>query len=149
MMTRAWLLSLPALMLMLALPAAAAPDAVRARTQYIHHCTGCHLMDGRGVPSKGIPSMRNTLDRFLQVQGGREYIVQVPGVMNSSLSDGDIANLMNWLLPYVTSDGLLQGIRPYSAEEIASLRKSRPVDFDGTRRHLVSGLRKAGIKIDE
>ncbi|MEP7280349.1 MAG: cytochrome c [Rubrivivax sp.] len=147
MTVRAGLLSLAALLL--ALPAAAAQDAVRARTHYIHHCTGCHLMDGRGVPSKGIPSMRNTLDRFLKVQGGREYIVQVPGVMNSPLNDGDIANLMNWLLPYVTADGQLQGMQPYSAEEIASLRKTRPVDVDGTRRHLVSGLRAAGIQIDE
>ena len=146
-MVRGLLLSLAALLL--ALPAAAAQDAARARTHYIHHCTGCHLMDGRGVPSKGIPSMRNTLDRFLQVQGGREYIVQVPGVMNSPLGDADIANLMNWLLPHVTPDGLPQDIQPYSAEEIASLRKTRPVDFDGTRRHLVSGLRAAGIAINE
>jgi cytochrome c553 len=146
-MVRGLLLSLAALLL--ALPAAAASDAARARTHYIHHCTGCHLMDGRGVPSKGIPSMRNTLDRFLRVEGGREYIVQVPGVMNSPLGDADIANLMNWLLPYVTPDGLPQGIRPYSAAEIASLRKTRPIDFDGTRRHLVSGLRAAGIAINE
>jgi cytochrome c553 len=149
MMARAGGLSLMALALLLALPAAAAQDAARARTHYIHHCTGCHLMDGRGVPTKGVPSMRNTLDRFLQVRGGREYIVQVPGVMNSPLGDADIANLMNWLLPYVTPAGLPQGTRPYSAEEIASLRKTRPIDFDGTRRQLVSGLRAAGIEIEE
>ena len=147
MMAKAGLLALA--VLMLALPAAAAQEAARARTNYIHHCTGCHLLDGSGVPGKGIPSMRNTLDRFLQVKGGREYIVQVPGVMNSSLNDHDIANLMNWLLPYVTPGGLAQGIRPYSAEEIAGLRKTRPIDFDGTRRHLVSELRNAGIQIEE
>jgi len=141
------LLSLAALMQ--TLPATAAQDAVRARSNYIHHCTGCHLMDGSGVPTKGIPSMRNTLDRFLQVKGGREYIVQVPGVMNSALNDGDIANLMNWLLPYVTPSGLAPGIRPYSAAEIAGLRNSRPVDIDGTRRRLVSELRKAGVTIAE
>src|ERR1019366_4708049 len=82
--------------------AAPAEEAARARTNFIHHCTGCHLADGSGAPSKGIPSMRNTLSQFLKVTGGREFIVQVPGVMNSSLNDHDIAGLMNWLLPYVS-----------------------------------------------
>lgn len=128
--------------------AAPAEEAARARTNFIHHCTGCHLADGSGAPSKGIPSMRNTLSQFLKVTGGREFIVQVPGVMNSSLNDRDIAGLMNWLLPYVSPGIVPPDMPPYTTEEIARLRKSRPVDVFATRLQLVAEMRKAGITID-
>ncbi len=124
---------------------AATPAQQRARTNYIHHCSGCHLVDGSGAPSKGIPSMHDTLSRFLQVSGGREYIVQVPGVMNSPLGDRDIAELMNWLLPKVSPGGLPPGLQPYSAAEIGALRKTRPVDFAATREKLIEEARQAGI----
>ena len=56
---------------------------------------GCHLADGRGAPEQGVPSMRGLAGRLLTLPGGREYLVQVPGVMNSGLSDADTARLMN------------------------------------------------------
>lgn len=121
-----------------------ADDAKRARLNYLHHCAGCHLADGSGAPSQGIPSMRGPLGRFLAVPGGREFIVQVPGVMNSPLSDGDTAQLMNWLLPAVTAETLPPGTAPYSAEEIARLRRSRPLDVMAVRAELVRRM-PAGV----
>ena len=127
---------------------AAADEIARARMNFIHHCAGCHLVDGSGAPSKGIPSMRGTLGQFLKVPGGREFIVQVPGVMNSPLGDGEIASLMNWLLPYVASATTPANTPPYTADEIARLRKHRPLDVITTRRQLIAGLHQAGITID-
>lgn len=109
----------------------------RARLQYLQHCSGCHLPDGKGSPDFGIPSMRGMLGKFLQVPGGRAFIVQVPGVMNSALGDADIAKLMNWLLPVVSAETLPAGFQPYTAQEIARLRASRPADIMGTRALLV------------
>jgi len=118
-----------------------------ARLHYIQYCTGCHLMDGSGAPPRGIPSMRGTLGHFLQVPGGREFIAQVPGVMNSPLNDRQVADLMNWLLPTMADAHTPAAARspspPYSADEIARLRKSRPADVLGTRARLVERMPQA------
>ena len=124
--------------------AAAAGDEARARLQYLQHCSGCHLVDGSGSPTKGIPSMRGMLGRFLQVPGGREFIVQVPGVMNSALRDAEIANLMNWLVPAVSAETVPAGFQPYTAQEIARLRNSRPADIMAFRARLVREMKDPG-----
>lgn len=121
-----------------------APDAARARLQYLQYCSGCHLADGSGSPVYGIPVMRGMLGRFLHVSGGREYIVQVPGVMNSPLSDADIANLMNWLLPTVSAATLPAEVAPYTAAEIARLRLDRPLDVMARRAALVERMGDGG-----
>ena len=89
--------------------------------------------------------MRGALGQFLKVPGGREFIVQVPGVMNSPLSDRDVANLMNWLLPALAPENLVASTAPYTADEIARLRQSRPADVMAVRALLLNRMREAGI----
>ena len=90
------------------------------RINYALHCQGCHLPDGSGTEGK-VPALRGHLARFLSVRGGREYIVQVPGVSTSKLNDADTAALMNWLVremgPRPPDD-----FRPYTQSEVAALR---------------------------
>ncbi|MCG3190068.1 MAG: hypothetical protein LKCHEGNO_02669 [Burkholderiaceae bacterium] len=131
----------------ISIAAAAAGDPTRARLQYLQHCAGCHLADGSGEPAKGIPSMRGPLGLFLTVPGGREFIVQVPGVMNSPLSDSDTANLMNWLLPAVTADTLPAGTAPYTTAEIARLRGTRPVNVMAVRAELMHRLQQSAAPV--
>ena len=88
-----------------------------------------------------------TLGRFLQQPGGREFIVQVPGVMNSPLSDREIADLMNWLLPQVSAPTLPAPLEPYEASEIARLRASRPVDVPAQRQRLIDAALANGLRI--
>jgi len=126
----------------------AGAQASAARLNYIQYCAGCHLMDGGGAPQRGIPSMHDgALGRFLQVPGGREFIAQVPGVMNSPLNDRQIADLMNWLLPAMadprTPAAATAPMPPYSADEIARLRKSRPADVLGARAQLIERMQHA------
>ncbi|WP_326537403.1 cytochrome c [Pseudorhodoferax sp.] len=121
--------------------------SVRARTLYVHHCSGCHLPDGSGAPDKAIPSMRGMLGQFLQVPGGREFIAQVPGVMNSPLKDAEAAELMNWLLPYVSAATLPAGLAPYTADEMARLRHSRPADLMARRAELLRAMAAAGLAV--
>jgi cytochrome c553 len=146
---RAWKPWTVALAGALSCAAALAGDAAsHAQLNYLQHCQGCHGADGSGAPTKGIPTMRDNLGRFLQVAGGREFIVQVPGVMNTSLGDADIAELMNWLLPRVAAATVPPGTPPYSAEEIARLRRTRPADVPATRRALVQAMHARGIALD-
>jgi mono/diheme cytochrome c family protein len=128
--------------------ACAADIATKARLQYLQHCVGCHGMDGSGAPAKGVPSMQGTLGRFLQQPGGREFIVQVPGVMNSPLSDRDVADLMNWLLPHVSAPTLPASLAPYEAAEIARLRASRPADIPAQRQRLIDAALANGLRIE-
>lgn len=115
-------------------------QVAQARLQYMQHCMGCHLPDGSGAPDKGIPSMHAMLGKFLAVPGGRAFIVQVPGVMNSGLSDADVARLMNWLLPQVSASTLPADTPAYTAAEIGALRQTRPLDVPAARAALVARM---------
>jgi len=129
---------LPALLALAALAAQAGPEAQRAQRNYTQYCSGCHVADGSGSPAKGIPAMHDgVLGRFLDVPGGRGYIVQVPGVMNSGLKDEDVAQLMNWLVPRMDPARDAPG---YTAAEIAALRRTRPLDVAATRKALIEQL---------
>lgn len=136
-----------ALLLAAAVVAQAGEPVPRARLQFLQHCSGCHGADGSGTPAKGVPSMQGTLGRFLALPGGREFIVQVPGVMNAPLSDRDVAALMNWLLPQVSAATLPAAHRPYEADEITVLRATRPADVAAVRRGLVAASQAAGHPI--
>lgn len=133
--------TLAALLLPLAAAAAEPPVAnpARARLNYVQHCIGCHHLDGTGAPDKGIPSMQGLLGRFAATAEGRDYIVQVPGVMNSPLNDADIAAMMNWLVPEMSPERRAH-FAPYTADEIARLRKTRPADVSAVRRRLIDTL---------
>jgi len=64
---------------------------------YMMECQGCHLADGGGGINS-IPALRNNVAKFPGVPGGREYLVQLPGVALSSLSDPDLTAVLNWML---------------------------------------------------
>ncbi|MDR2186725.1 MAG: hypothetical protein LBE62_01575 [Azonexus sp.] len=128
-------MALAAAMVLAVSAASAEPGDARARRNYTLHCAGCHLPDGSGAPEQGVPAMRGVLIAFQKVPGGRDYLAQVPGVMNSGLSDYEIAELMNWLIPQMA------GQPPaYSAAEIARLRASRPVDIVAARMQLIEKM---------
>lgn len=117
-----------------------APDLTRngrsPHVNYMTECQGCHLPDGSGQKGS-VPSMKAELHRFLKVEGGREFLVQVPGSANSKLSDADLATLLNWLLPKMGGIAA-DGFKPYTPEEIATYRSQRLVDVTGTRAALVA-----------
>lgn len=96
-----------------------APDAHRAWVNYVLECQGCHLPDGSGMAGK-VPQMRGMLGAFLRVPGGRDYVVQVPGVATSKLSDAEVARLMNWLVREMGP--MPPGFQDYSEQEVHALR---------------------------
>ena len=113
------------------------------RALYVLHCSGCHGQDGSGSPSARVPDMRR-LGNFLRVPGGREFLVQVPGVMGSGLDDAQVAVVSNWVLDTWAADSIPPGHRPYDAREIARLRLQPLVDVGVTRAALAQRAQQAG-----
>lgn len=92
-----------------------------AHTNYMLMCQGCHLVDGTGTPEK-VPALKDTVGRFLQVEGGREYLIQVPGTSQSPLSDHEVAAVLNWILNKFSSAELPADFQPYTRDEVARYR---------------------------
>lgn len=129
-------------------PQRQAPNGQTPRMNYLHYCAGCHLGDGSGQPSHGVPNMRGVLGQFLRVEGGREFIVKVPGVSHTPLADADVAALMNWLLADIAQPSTPAGTAPYTAAEVTRLRSERMVDVPATRRQIVERLELAGYTLE-
>ena len=109
------------------------------QTDYMLQCMGCHLADGSGAPGK-VPSLSD-MGRFLTVPGGREYLVRVPGVSQSSLGDAEIAAVMNWMLVRFSANSLPGDFEPYTAEEVAGSRAEPLTDVSQARARLIEQLR--------
>jgi len=116
------------------------------RSLFVVHCAGCHGVDGAGSVIGGVPDMRQ-LGQFLQLEGGREFIVSVPGVMNAGLNDEQIASVTNWVLATLASNSLPAGYRPFVAHEIAQTRRQPLVDVAATRARLIEQARAKGLAL--
>ena len=114
-----------------------------ARALYVLHCAGCHGQDGSGSPSARVPDMRQ-VGRFLRVPGGREFLIQVPGVMGSGLDDTQVAQVSNWVLATLATDSVPAQHRPYEAAEVARLRRQSLVDVGAARAGLVEQAKQIG-----
>ena len=125
-----------------AMPGVANPR--QAHQDYILKCQGCHRPDGSGDDHSN-PPMRGIVARFLTVPGGRAFIGQVPGVATVDLDDERLADLVNWTLHTFDAEHLPRDFQPYSAAEIAALRRN-PLRLDraATRARLVAGFQQAG-----
>ena len=102
-----------------------------AKQNWMLNCQGCHKPGGEGLPESGMPTLVGQVSLFLTVEGGREYLTQVPGVTNNSIPDEELASLLNWLLYEFDSDGIPENFIPYSGEEISKLR-GKPLGANAT-----------------
>lgn len=115
-----------ALILVLCASATAfADDARWARQNYQLQCMGCHGEEGAGLEGH-VPSLRGTLARISSAPQGREYVLRVPGVTQSTLSAADIAAVLNWAISEFGDTDAAKRIRPFTAAEVAKSR-SRPL----------------------
>src|SRR6202042_2326071 len=81
---------------------------------YQLHCMGCHLADGSGQPGR-VPSIRRSLVLFSASPQGRDFVVRVPGVAQSPLSNEDTAALLNWMVRTLSDLKVPPGFQDYSA----------------------------------
>jgi len=104
---------------------------------YMLNCMGCHLADGSGATGK-VPSIRDTLVAFAQLEQGRRYLVQVPGTAQSSLSNAEVAELLNWMMRNLSAVSTPVGLTDFTAAEVASDRSIRLSDAAGMRAKLLA-----------
>ncbi len=96
------------------------------RFDYLLHCGGCHLEDGRGDPPE-VPDLRVDLPYMIGFEEGRAYLVQVPGSAQAPISDGALADVLNWIID--TYNPELGGeFERFTAEEVEKHRAIRLLD---------------------
>ena len=117
---------------------AGATDAVEV--DYMLNCQGCHLPDGSGFPARNVPSLTNHMGKFLWVDGGRTFLVQVPGAATSDLSNKRLAAVLNWMLEKFSPDQVPGSFTPYSEEEVAGLRAAPLVNVSDVRAALIGKI---------
>jgi mono/diheme cytochrome c family protein len=100
------------------------------------HCMGCHTPDGRGEPGH-VPSVRNTLTPLASSAEGRKYLVQVPGSAQSTLSDAELAEVLNWMLANLSADPR-PGVERFTAAEVSAYRRTPLVAVGEARRRLLA-----------
>ena len=101
---------------------------------YALNCQGCHRADGAGTPGK-VPALAGSVGRFMHVDGGRDYLGQVPGAALSALDDASLAGVLNWI---VERFGGETDFTRYTADEVGRLRKTPLVDVEGVRTRLLA-----------
>lgn len=103
---------------------------------YAMECQGCHLSDGGGGLTS-IPTLSGHVARFLDVPGGREYLVRVPGVALSSLSDQELTDVLNWVLRTFGPADAIARNQLYALDEVAQLRQQPMTEVSQTRAALL------------
>ena len=90
---------------------------------YLTSCGGCHGVEGVSAP-RDVPTLRHLTGSFLCTRRGRQFIVRLPDVALSTLSDRMLTAVMNWVVFDLgaPATGRRQG-RPYTVAEVARLRR--------------------------
>lgn len=107
------------------------------RSLWVLHCVGCHGMDGSGSRIGQVPDMRS-LGELLRTEGGRSFVISVPGVMGSGLTDQQVADVTNWVLATIARGSVPEDHRPYDAREVAEARATPLVDVAAARARLIA-----------
>lgn len=113
----------------------------RAWVNYALRCQGCHLPDAAGMDGK-VPRLKNFVGYFLHSDEGRKFIIQVPGVAKSTLSDAELSELMNWIVHEFSAEQIPADFVPYTAEEVGRLRQHTEADPLKRRGDVLASLAK-------
>ena len=135
------------LIVALSITSAALPGGSPAEL-YTLNCWGCHKPRAEGIPGT-VPRLADSMANFLRVPGGREYLVEVPGVAASALSNAEIAEVLNWLLVTFNKAEMPAEFKPYTAAEIAKYRPHQLIRITETRDDLVKRLKAKGIIVPD
>ncbi len=120
-------------------------------TNYQLQCAGCHLTSGEGSSANDTPRLAGFVGNFLKVEGGRAFLVRVPGMSQSALNNQQLADMLNWLL---NKDGMAgasmpEHFQPYSADEVAAVRQQAMLNLPQTRGKLIEQMKAQGISITD
>lgn len=141
---RLWLISIlvPALLL----AASGSAQERSAHANYILRCAGCHGMTGAGAPDAGIPDFIGLVGAFAGLDEGRTYLMHVPGVVGSGLSDAEIAAVSNYVIETWAGGSLPADWQPFTEAEVTERRAIDIPDVVAKRREVVAVLDAMGIE---
>jgi hypothetical protein len=111
---------------------------------YMLNCWGCHRPNGEGIPGTA-PPLQGAAD-FLKVKGGRQYLIEVPGVSQSALSNAQVAEVMNWIMRTFNGNQLPSDFKPYTTDEVKQLRAVRMLEITKTRDALIAEMVAAKVR---
>ncbi len=100
---------------------------------YLTSCGGCHGVEGVSAPL-AVPTLRHLAGAFLCTPQGRAYLVRLPDVALSVLSDRMLTEVMNWVafdLGAPVAAG--RAARPYTVAEVTRLRRHPLIHRELTR----------------
>lgn len=116
---------------------------------YMLHCSGCHGLSGVGNPAGGIPPFPNEVGVFSHLAEGRRYVANVPGVMGSSLSAAEIAQVLNYVMDTWAGPSLAQDFVPFDAPEVAGYLRDPVADPVVLRRKVAKVLEARGFSVPD
>src|SRR5437763_1838965 len=98
------------------------PELTVAQSDYVEHCSGCHGMQGNSAPAQ-IPVLRDRVGYFMCTREGREYLIRLPNVAYSAISDNqELADMMNFVVFGRGGNSAPRAAKPFTAVEVARLR---------------------------
>lgn len=119
-----------------------APRLPAAQVAYLTSCGGCHGIEGRSAPAS-VPTLRGLTGSFLCTRQGRAFIIRLPDVALTPLSDRMLTEVMNFVVFDLGAPVAGGGkARPYTVAEVARLRHQPLTDTGLTtyRNQVVAGL---------
>jgi hypothetical protein len=125
------------LALLSALAGFPAAHALEPSINYALHCMGCHTPDGSEVPDR-VPAIRTTMLPFARMPEGRKFLVQVPGASQSSLSNAELADLLNWMIDTLASGTADRSFTRFTEQEVADYRRHVLTGVRATRERLLA-----------
>jgi hypothetical protein len=98
------------------------PELTGPQSDYVEHCSGCHGMQGNSAPAE-IPVLRDRVGYFMCTKEGREYLIRLPNVAYSAITDNqELADMMNFVVFGLGGNSAPKDARPFAAAEVAKLR---------------------------
>ena len=98
------------------------PELTGPQSDYVEHCSGCHGMQGDSAPAE-IPVLRGRVGYFMCTKEGREYLIRLPNVAYSAITDNqELADMMNFVVFGLGGNSAPKAAKPYSAEDIKAAR---------------------------
>ncbi|QSR87453.1 hypothetical protein EM20IM_03780 [Candidatus Methylacidiphilum infernorum] len=104
---------------------------------YWLHCSGCHGLKGEGVAGVS-PRISETIGYFASTEKARKYIIKLPGVALSPISDEELADLLNWMV--VSFSPQKFSFKKFTKEEIARQRTEPLWEIEKERLSLLKTL---------
>jgi hypothetical protein len=126
-------------------PARSISHLTAVQAAYLTHCGGCHGIEGVSAPHS-VPTLRGLAGSFLCTDEGRAYVIRLPDVALTGLSNQLLASVANFVvfdLGAPAAGG--SRARPYTPAEVAQLR-ARPLTGPGLRNYRAAVIQQLAAR---